>query len=116
MDPSCTRLFILTSVRVIKGSLSLLLASLVTFLKLNRLADEGKKFRVLLCGRGDAEDFLLQGFDIAAKAVAALSDTHLVYVGAEGKESEIKDRFLNCGIPDKSLTIRSFLKSRESLT
>ena len=84
--------------------------------KVEQVADEGKKFRVLLCGRGDAEDFLLQGFDIAAKAVAALSDTHLIYVGAEGKENEIKDRFLNCGIPDKSLTIRSFPKSRESLT
>ena len=84
--------------------------------KVEQVADEGKKFRVLLCGRGNAEDFLLQGFDIAAKAVAALTDTRLVYVGAEGKESEIKDRFLNCGIPDKSLTIRGFLKSRESWT
>ena len=84
--------------------------------KVEQVADEGKKFQVLLCGRGDAEDFLLQGFDIAAKAVAALSDTRLVYVGAEGQENEIKDRFLNYGIPDKNLTIRSFLKSRESLT
>ena len=83
--------------------------------KVEQLGDERKKFRVLLCGHGDAEDFLLQGFDIAAKAVAALSDTHLVYVGAEGKENEIKGRFLECGIPASSLTVRSFLRNQESL-
>ena len=83
--------------------------------KVEQAAGEGKKFRILLCGRGDAEDFLLQGFDIAAKAVTALSDAHLIYVGAEGKENEIKERFLECGIPASSLTVRSSLKNRESL-
>ena len=83
--------------------------------KVEQAAGEGKKFRVLLCGCGDAEDFSLQGFDIAAKAVAALSDTHLIYVGAEGKENEIKNRFLECDIPACRLTVRSSLKNRESL-
>ena len=83
--------------------------------KVEQVDGEGKKFRVLLCGRGDAEDFLLQGFDIAAKAVATLNDTNLVYVGAMGKQNEIKQRFLECGIPACSLTVRSFLKNQESL-
>ena len=83
--------------------------------KIIQVAGEEKKFRVLLCGRGDAEEFSLQGFDIAAKAVAGLNDTHLVFVGAEGKENEIKERFLECGIPASSLTVKSFLKNRECL-
>ena len=33
-------------------------------------------------GCGDAEDFKLKGFDIAARSVAALSDTVLMFVGA----------------------------------
>ena len=36
-----------------------------------------KQGRVLVFGRGDAEDFELKGFDIAARSVAALSDTLL---------------------------------------
>ena len=80
------------------------------------LQDDGKIFRVLAFGRGDAEDFLLKGFDIAASAVASLSDCHLLFVGApDGKLEEIKQRFLECGISANKLTIRSFLQSREDL-
>ena len=75
-----------------------------------------RRFRVLLFGRGDAEDFEVKGFDIAAKAVAALSDVYLVFVGApEGEHEKIKERFLECGIHENKLTVRSFVRNRESL-
>ena len=35
---------------------------------------QGKKFRILVLGRGDTEDFKLKGYDIAAQAVAQLVD------------------------------------------
>ena len=78
--------------------------------------DDREIFRVLVFGRGDDEDFLLKGFDIAAKAVATLSDCHLLFVGAsDGKLQEIKDRFLEYGILANNLTVRSFLQSREGV-
>ena len=79
-------------------------------------ACDTRRFRVLLFGRGDAEDFKLKGFDIAAKAVAALSDVYLVFVGApEGEHEKVKERFLECGIHENKLTVRSFVRNRESL-
>ena len=78
--------------------------------------DDREIFRVLVFGRGDDEDFLLKGFDIAASAVATLSDCHLLFVGApDGKLQEIKIRFLEYGILANNLKVRSFLQSREGL-
>jgi len=89
---------------------------LAEFAEVHQVVDERKKFRVLVFGRGDDEDFELKGFDIAAKAVATLDDTHLTFVGApDGKQDEVKTRLLKCGIPAQRLTVRSFLQSRESL-
>ncbi|KAL9976645.1 hypothetical protein ACROYT_G013967 [Oculina patagonica] len=86
------------------------------FSDVKQVDDERKKFKVLVFGRGDKEDFELKGFDIAAKAVSMLDDTHLVFVGApNGKQDEVKNRLLECGIPAQRLTVRSFLQSRESL-
>ena len=68
-----------------------------------------KHFSVLVFGRGDAEDFELQGFDIAARSVAALPDVTLVFVGApEGKHDGIAKRFLDLGIPANSLRVRGY--------
>ena len=47
-----------------------------------QVPDKRKESIVLVVGHGDAEDFDLKGFDIAARSVAALSDTHLFFVGA----------------------------------
>ena len=78
-------------------------------------SDRTGKFRVLLFGRGDAEDFNLKGCDIAAKAVS-LSNTHLIFVGApEEKLQEVKNRFLECDIHPNNLTVRSFLRNREDI-
>ena len=76
------------------------------------------KFKVLLLSRGDAEDFSLKGFDIAAKAVAALRDLNvsLVFVGAKREEvDEVTSCFLQCGIHKNNLTVRAFLENREEL-
>ena len=86
------------------------------FSEVEQAANERKTFRVLVFGRGDEENFSLKGFDIAAKAVAEVKHCHLLFVGApDGKEEEIKKRFLDCGILAQSLTVRKYLESRESL-
>ena len=76
---------------------------------------EGNPRSVLVFGRGDDEDFELKGFDIAARSVAALPDTDLVFVGApDEKEEEIAKRLLGLGIPKGRLSVRGF-KDREAL-
>ena len=77
---------------------------------------KGRQCRVLVFGRGDAEDFELKGFDIAARAVAALSDTLLYFVGVpHGKHEEIAKRFVGFGIPANRLKVRGYVESREDL-
>ena len=72
--------------------------------------------RVLVFGRGDVEDFKLMGFDIAGKAIAALQDTRLVFVGApDRKHEEIANRLIECGVPASRLRVRGFVQDRESL-
>ena len=78
--------------------------------------EERKQCSVLVFGRGDAGDFELKGFDIAGKAVAALQDTRLVFVGApDGKHEEIAKRLTGCGVPASRLRVRGFIEDRESL-
>ena len=85
------------------------------FASVEQALDERKVHSVLVFGRGDNEDFELKGFDIAARSVAALPDTDLVFVGAPGrKEQEIAKRLLDLGIPKGRLTVRGF-KDREAL-
>ena len=80
-------------------------------------------FIVLLYGRVDEEDFESKGYDIAVKAFAdqQLKGKHysLLFVGsAEGKQDEVSERLLNCGIAamdKKQLTVREFVKSRERM-
>lgn len=77
---------------------------------------EGGKFRVLSFGRGDAEDFHLKGFGIAAKAVANLNDAHLIFVGAANKEQDkVAARLKKCNLPLNRLRVRAYMDKRESL-
>jgi len=86
------------------------------FLSVQQVPQERKHFRILVFGRGDAEDFTLKGFDIAGKAVASLPDCHLVFVGApNGKHEEIAKRLLDCGISASRLKVRGYVENRESL-
>ena len=75
-----------------------------------------KRWSVLVFGRGDAEDFELKGFDIAARSVGALPDTRLYFLGApQGKHEEIAKRFVDLGIPANRLKVRGFVDSRDDL-
>ena len=83
------------------------------FVSVQQVPDEKKQCTVLVFGRGDAEDFEL---NIAARSVAALPDTHLVFVGApDGKHKEIANQLLEYGIPKNRHKVRGFVKSREAL-
>ncbi|XP_068687494.1 uncharacterized protein [Montipora foliosa] len=77
-------------------------------------------FKVLLCGRGDDEDFELKGYDIAVKAFADQrlkgKRCYLLFVGAlDGKQDEVRRRLLNCGITDEQLIVRKFVQSRAEM-
>ena len=89
------------------------------FANINQAAEERETFRVLVFGRGDSEDFLVKGYDIAACAVAKLNNEErsfkLVFVGApDGEEDKVKERFLKEGILPCQLIVRS-AKEREQL-
>ena len=82
--------------------------------------DEKDDFIVLLCGRGDEEDFEVKGYNVAVRAFADQQlkgkRYSLLFVGSpEGKQDEVRDRLLNCGINKKQLTVREFVKSREKM-
>ncbi|XP_015766114.1 PREDICTED: uncharacterized protein LOC107344942 [Acropora digitifera] len=85
------------------------------FASVKQALDERNDHSVLIFGRGDDEDFKLKGFDIAARSVTALPDTHLVFVGApEGKHTDVTKRLLDSGISERRLTVRGF-RDREAL-
>ena len=82
------------------------------FAKMEQASEDGERFRILVFGRGDSEDFELKGYDIAAEAVASLKDESflLLFVGApKGKEEEVKKELLKCKIS------RGFIESREEV-
>ena len=88
------------------------------FANLEQASQEREQFRILVFGRGNLDDFELKGYDIAAQAVASLKDENylLQFVGApKGKEEEVKNRLLKCGIPRSHLTVRRFAESRNEI-
>ncbi|XP_015754495.1 PREDICTED: uncharacterized protein LOC107334108 [Acropora digitifera] len=87
------------------------------FASVTQVPVKRKPYTVLVFGRGDAKHFLLKGYDIAAKSVAALHDTILLFVGApEGKKrGKLTKRLLKSGIPKRRLRVRGFINSREAL-
>ncbi|XP_067057912.1 uncharacterized protein [Acropora muricata] len=86
------------------------------FSSVQQVPDERKQCRVLVFGRGDAEDFKLKGLDIAARSIAALSDTFLVFVGApHGKHEEIAKYFVDFGMPPNRLRVKGYVTSQEDL-
>ena len=88
------------------------------FANLDQASQEREQFRIFMFGRDDSEDFKLKGYDIAAEAVAGLKDKSylLQFVGApNGKEKEVTNKFLKCGIPSSQLIVRCFVESRDAL-
>ena len=89
------------------------------FTLVSQATEERGIFHVLVFGRGDIEDFKIKGYDIAAKAVAALKNEKpafkLVFVGApRGKEDKVKNMLLKEGISSYQLIVRTE-KGREQL-
>ncbi|XP_015747313.1 PREDICTED: uncharacterized protein LOC107327071 [Acropora digitifera] len=81
---------------------------------------ENDDFKVLLCGRGDNEDFELKGYNIAVKAFADPrlkgKSYHIVFVGApDGMQDEVRKRLLNHGITEEQLTVRKFVQCRRGI-
>ena len=81
---------------------------------------ENDDFKVLLCGRGDNEDFELKGYDIAVKAFADPrlkgKSYYLVFVGApDGMQDEVRKRLINHGITEEQLTVRKFVECRSGV-
>ena len=81
---------------------------------------EKDDFIVLLCGRGDEEDFEVKGYNIAVKAFADQrlkgKCYSLLFVGSpEGEQGEVRERLLKYGITDEQLRVREFVKSRERM-
>ena len=81
---------------------------------------ENGDFKVLMCGRGDNEDFELKGYDIAVKAFADPrlkgKSYHLVFVGAPGgMQDQVRKRLLNHGITEEQLTVRKFVQCRRGI-
>ena len=86
------------------------------FSSVQQATQDGDRCRVLAFGRGDAEDFELKGFDIAAKAVGKLSNATLIFVGAANKQQDdVANNLKQCDIPPSRLRVRTFLESREEL-
>ncbi|XP_044164264.1 uncharacterized protein LOC114965636 isoform X2 [Acropora millepora] len=89
-----------------------------------RAKNEKNRFEVLLCGRGDEEDFELKGYSTAVKAIDYLRRNKgkhyfLRFVGApEEKQDEVWKKLLNCvktPVDKELLTVRKFVKSREGM-
>lgn len=80
--------------------------------------NETNQHRILLCGRERVEDMELQvkGFDIAAKAVAAVPDTWLLLVAApDENQREIAELLTSYGFPASRVNVLSSFTSRERL-
>ena len=88
------------------------------FASLNVSSVQGKRFRILVFGRGDTEDFKLKGYDIAAQAVAKLVEKtyHLTFLGAsKGSQSHVTKELLKHGLLQSQLIVKGFLENREDL-
>ena len=86
------------------------------FVAVNQDPSKRRQRNVLVLGHGDVDDFELKGFDIAGKAIAALQDTRLTFVGApDGEHEEITKRLIECGVPASRLRVEGFAQDRESL-
>jgi len=87
---------------------------------LEQAPNENAEFKVLLCGRGDDEDFELKGYNIAVKAFTdhrlKRKPYHLFFVGApDGKQEDVRRKLLQSGIAEEQLTVRKFVQSRDRM-
>ena len=91
---------------------------LTEFSDVQQASEERRTFCVLVTESGNREDFDVKGYDIAMKAIAKLEDKsyQLRFASKErGKEDELADKSLQCGIGRNQLIICSFDENRETL-
>ena len=90
----------------------------VEFSDVQQASDTRRTFCILVIESGDSEDFDVKGYNIAAKAIANLKDKsyQLKFASKQkGKEDELADRLLQCGIGRNQLSISSLDGNRETL-
>ena len=88
------------------------------FSDVQQASDTKRTFCILVIESGDSEDFDVKGYNIAAKAIANLKDKsyQLKFASKQkGKEDELADRLLQCGIGRNQLSISSLDGNRETL-
>ena len=88
------------------------------FSDIKHATTEQTKFRILILGGGNPDNFEREGLNTAAKAVAKLKDKsyQLLFAGAaEGEHEQFAKQFSQCGVSKSQLTIRSPPKSRKEL-
>ena len=88
------------------------------FSGVQQASKERRRFCVLVTESGDSEDFYVKGYDIAVKAIAELKDKsyQLKFASKQrGKEDELANKLLQCGIGRNQLIICSFDENRETL-
>ena len=91
---------------------------LTEFLDVQQASEDRRTFCVLVIESGDSEDFYVKGYDIAGKAIANLKDKsyQLRFASKQrGKEDELADKLLQCGIGRNQLIICSFDGNKETL-
>ena len=102
-----------------KGKVFNLMPSILTeFSDVQQASNERRTFCVLVTESGDSEDFDVKGYDIAVKAIANLKDKsyQLKFASKQrGKEDELANKLLQCGIGRNQLIICSFDENRETL-
>ena len=102
-----------------ENKMFLIMPSIFTeFLNVQQARDERRTFCVLVTESGDSGDFDVKGYDIAVKAIANLKDKsyQLKFASKQrGKEDELADKLLQCGIGRNQLIICSFDENRETL-
>ena len=102
-----------------KGKVFNLMPSILTeFSDVQQASNERRTFCVLVTESGDSEDFDVKGYDIAVKAIANLKDKsyQLKFASKQrGKEDELANKLLQCGIGRNQLIICSFDENKETL-
>ena len=75
---------------------------------------DGTRFRVLLVGGDNSQDFQEEGLELAARTMAEFDDKsyHLIYVDAgKGTEQQFANFLHQCGVHKRQVTIRSLPKT-----
>ena len=102
-----------------KGKVFNLMPSILTeFSDVQQASNERRTFCVLVTESGDSEDFDVKGYNVAVKAIANLKDKsyQLMFASKQrGKEDELADKLLQCGIGCNQLIICSFGENKETL-